>query len=63
MLVLTRREGESLKIGNGIEITVKQINPSHIDLRINNSKDIIIDKWKNKITQSHQEATLVSVKV
>ena len=47
MLVLARRQGESLKIGNGIEITVKQINPSHIDLRINNSKDIIIDKWIN----------------
>ncbi|MBT6225174.1 MAG: hypothetical protein HOI47_00810 [Candidatus Scalindua sp.] len=49
MLVLTRREGESLKIGNGIEIIVKEVNPSHVNLRINDSEDITIDKLKSKI--------------
>jgi sRNA-binding carbon storage regulator CsrA len=29
MLILIRRQGESLKIGNDIEIIVKEINPSY----------------------------------
>ncbi len=47
MLVLAR--GESLKIGNDIELTVKEINPSHVILRINDSEEITIDKWKSRI--------------
>jgi carbon storage regulator CsrA len=49
MLVLARRQGESLKIGNDIEIIVKEINPSHVNLRINDSEDITIDKYKSKV--------------
>ncbi len=49
MLVLARRQGESLEIGNDIEIIVKEINPSHINVRINDSEDITIDKWKSKV--------------
>ena len=49
MLVLARRQGESLKIGNDIEIIVKEINPSHVNLRINDSEDIKIDKYKSKV--------------
>jgi carbon storage regulator CsrA len=48
MLILARRQGESLKIGNNIAVVVKEINPSHVNLRINDSKDIAIDKWESK---------------
>ena len=49
MLVLARRQGESLKIGDDIEIIVKEITSSHVDLRINDSEDITIDKYESKI--------------
>jgi len=49
MLVLARRQGESLKIGDDIEIIVKKINPSHVDLCINDSEDITIDKYESKV--------------
>ena len=49
MLVLARRQGESLKIGDDIEIIVKEINPTHVNLRINDSEDITIDKYESKI--------------
>jgi len=49
MLVLARRQGESLKIGNDIEIVVKEINPSHVKLCVNDSEDITIDKYESEI--------------
>ncbi len=49
MLVLARRQGESLKIGNGIVIVVKEINPSHVNLCINDAEEITVNKWKSKI--------------
>ncbi len=49
MLVLARRQGESLKIGNDIEVVVKEITPSHVKLCVNDSEDITIDKWKSKV--------------
>ncbi len=49
MLVLARRQSESLKIGNDIEIVIKEINPSHVNFRINDSEDITINKWKSKV--------------
>jgi len=49
MLVLARRQGESLKIGNYIEIVVKEINPSYVNLRINDSEEITIDKLESKV--------------
>jgi carbon storage regulator CsrA len=48
MLVLARRQGESLKIGNDIEIVVEEINSSHVKLCVNDSEDIRIDKWESK---------------
>ena len=42
MLVLTRREGESLKIGDGIEVTVVEIQGDKIKLGIRAPKDVTI---------------------
>jgi carbon storage regulator CsrA len=44
MLVVARRLGENLLIGNNIELTVKEINSCHIKLCINNSENITVDK-------------------
>ncbi len=49
MLVLTRRQGESLKIGKDTKITVLNIEENHIRLCINDSETITIDKWKSKV--------------
>jgi len=49
MLVLTRKEGETLIIGNSIMLTVKEINSSHVKLCLNNSEDITIDKLESKV--------------
>ncbi len=49
MLVLTRREGESLSIGKHTKITVLDINKKQIELCINGSESITIDKWKSKV--------------
>lgn len=48
MLVLARRQGESLKIGNDIEVIAKETNPSYVNLHINDSEDITIDKLESK---------------
>ena len=62
MLVLVRRQGESLKIGNDIEIIVKEINPSHVDLRINDSEDITIDKLESQVIADGVKITVKKIK-
>ena len=61
MLVLARRQGESLKIGNDIEIIVKEINPSHVNLRINDSEDITIDKLESQVIADGVKITVKKI--
>jgi carbon storage regulator CsrA len=61
MLVLARRQGERLKIGNDIEIIVKEINPSHVNLRINDSEEITIDKSESKIIADGVKITVSKI--
>ncbi len=61
MLVLERRQGEGLKIGNGIEIVVKEINPSHVKLCINDSEEIAIDKYESKIIADGVKITVKKI--
>ncbi len=49
MLVLTRRLGESLIIGNYTKITVLNIEKNQIQLCVNDAESITIDKWKSKV--------------
>lgn len=44
MLILTRRIGESLKIGNDIEVTVLSINGHQIRLGITAPKDVPVHR-------------------
>lgn len=43
MLVLTRRQGESLRIGDNIKITVLNIDKKQIKLDVNDSGSVIIN--------------------
>ena len=42
MLVLQRREGESIRIGGDIELTVTEINPGVVKIAIKAPKEISI---------------------
>lgn len=53
MLVLTRKLGESIMIGDGIEVTVVGIEGDQIKLGIDAPKDIKI--YRNEIFQAIQE--------
>ncbi len=41
MLILTRKLGEGVVIGDDIKITIEKINKSQIKLSVNNSEGVI----------------------
>ena len=61
MLVLARRQGESLKIGNNIEIIVEEINPCLVKLCVNDSEEIAIDKYESKIIADGVKITVKKI--
>jgi carbon storage regulator len=44
MLILTRRAGEALRIGDTIEVTVMAVNGSQVRIGINAPRDIAVDR-------------------
>ena len=44
MLILTRRAGESLHIGDNIEVTVMAVNGSQVRLGIKAPRDVTVDR-------------------
>jgi carbon storage regulator len=44
MLILTRRAGEALRIGDEIEVTVMAVNGSQVRLGINAPRNIAVDR-------------------
>ena len=44
MLVLTRKLGESVVIGNNIKVTIEKINKSQIKLGIGATKEVTINR-------------------
>lgn len=42
MLILTRRPGEAILIGDNIEILVKEVGRNHVRLGINAPRDVTI---------------------
>ena len=42
MLIITRKKGESLMIGDNIEITISKIEDGSVKIGINAPKDIIV---------------------
>ncbi len=50
MLVLHRKKGESLKVGDNIEITVTEITSDGVKLAIEAPRDIKI--WRNELYEA-----------
>jgi len=44
MLILTRRAGEALRIGDDIEVTVMAVNGSQVRIGINAPREIAVDR-------------------
>jgi len=62
MLVLTRKTGETIQIGNHIEVTILSVQGDQIKLGINAPKDIEIHRKEIylSIQESNNEAASVS---
>jgi len=43
-LILTRRAGEALRIGDDIEVTVMAVNGSQVRIGINAPRDVAVDR-------------------
>lgn len=63
MLVLTRRSGESIIIGNGIKLTVVNIGPGRVKLGIEAPPTVRIDREEihTRIQQEQASDVLVAV--
>ena len=44
MLILTRRAGEALRIGDDIEVTVMAVNGSQVRIGINAPREVAVDR-------------------
>ena len=44
MLILTRRAGEALRIGDDIEVTVMAVNGSQVRIGIKAPRDVAVDR-------------------
>lgn len=44
MLILTRRAGETLRIGDDVEVTVMAVNGSQVRIGIKAPKHVVVDR-------------------
>ena len=56
MLILTRRVGEKLQIGDNISITVIQKRDDEIQLGITAPHDVVVRRRESRLTQSRNSA-------
>jgi len=63
MLVLTRRSGESIIIGNGIKITVVNIGPGRVKIGVEAPPSVRVDRAEihAKILHEHSSDVLAAV--
>jgi carbon storage regulator len=61
MLILTRRVGESINIGNDITITILGVSGQQVRIGTNAPKDVPVNR--EEITQRIQQKQLAAVKV
>ncbi|MBA4189982.1 MAG: hypothetical protein C0467_18510 [Planctomycetaceae bacterium] len=57
MLVLTRRAGESIVIGNGIKITVVNIGPGRVKIGVEAPPSVRVDRSEIHDRILHEQAT------
>jgi carbon storage regulator len=58
MLVLTRRVGETIRIGNDVVVTVLNVKGNHIRIGVNAPKDVTVHREEifERIKQERQPA-------
>ena len=63
MLIITRKKGESLMIGDDIEITISKIDDGSVKIGINAPKDISILRKElyEQVKEENREALKVDV--
>lgn len=44
MLILTRRAGETLRIGDDVEVTVMAVNGAQVRIGIKAPRDVVVDR-------------------
>lgn len=54
MLILTRRAGETIRIGEDIEVTVMVINASQVRIGIKAPKDVIVDREEVALRKANE---------
>ncbi len=59
MLVLTRKVGESVRIGDGVSLTIVRIRGDQIRFRINTPDDVAV--YREEIVQSLTEAAQLAL--
>ncbi len=59
MLVLTRRLGGNLLIGNNIKITVEKISKGQIKIGIDAAKDVVV-AWEEVVKEINEQERRVS---
>lgn len=57
MLVLTRRPGESIVIGNGIKLTVVQVGPGRVKIGIEAPPSVRVDRAEVHARIQHEQAS------
>lgn len=59
MLVITRKKGDSILIGDDIEITVVKLDDGSVKLAINAPKDLVILRKElyNEVIEENQKST------
>jgi carbon storage regulator len=60
MLILTRRSGESLRIGEEIEISVMSINGGQVRLGIKAPRDIVVDREEIALRKQREREQLIT---
>jgi len=55
MLILTRRTGESLRIGDDVEVTVMAVNGSQVRIGIKAPRNIAVDREELRNANSANE--------
>lgn len=65
MLVVTRKQGQGIKIGDNIEITIEKIDDNSVKVSINAPKEVKIlrSELYKEITTENKEASRVDMKL
>ena len=60
MLILSRRAGEALRIGDDIEVQVMSINGNQVRLGIKAPREIAVDREEIALRKQHEREMLVA---